>query len=148
MADDVPFDKAFDLAPDTVKEVAPLVRAMAANNPSPFTFKGTVSYIIGRGKVAILDPGPDDDAHVAALKDDMRDLSDFEHRARELCDRLALMHHGQIRASGTPAELKASLGAHVSLEDVFRHYAGDHLEQEGGSFKDVRAARRTARRLG
>src|SRR6202051_3546757 len=67
MADDVPFDKSFDLEPDTVKEVAPLVRAVAANNPSPFTFKGTVSYIIGRGQVAILDPGPDDDAHVAAL---------------------------------------------------------------------------------
>src|SRR5580704_18394479 len=72
MADDVPFDKSFDLAPDTVKEVAPLVRAVAANNPSPFTFKGTVSYIIGRGKVAILDPGPDDDAHVAALLDAVR----------------------------------------------------------------------------
>src|SRR3984893_13522464 len=50
MADDVPFRKSFDLEPDTVKEVAPLVRAVAANNPSPFTFKGTVSYIIGRGK--------------------------------------------------------------------------------------------------
>lgn len=72
----------------------------------------------------------------------------YMEEADQLCDRLALMHHGQIRASGTPAELKASLGAHVSLEDVFRHYAGDHLEQEGGSFKDVRAARRTARRLG
>ena len=72
MGDDVPFDKSFDLEPDRVKEVAPLVRAVAANNPSPFTFKGTVSYIIGRGKVAILDPGPDDDAHVAALLDAVR----------------------------------------------------------------------------
>ena len=67
MNDDVPFNKSFDLEPDTVREVAPGVRAVAANNPGPFTFKGTMSYIIGRGKVAILDPGPDDDAHVAAL---------------------------------------------------------------------------------
>ena len=72
MSDDVPFDKSFDLAPDQAKEVAPRVRAVAANNPGPFTFKGTVSYIIGRGKVAILDPGPDDDAHVAALLDAVR----------------------------------------------------------------------------
>ena len=72
MADDVPFDKSFDLVPDQAKEVAPGVRAVAANNPSPFTFKGTVSYIIGRGKVAILDPGPDDDAHIAALLDAVR----------------------------------------------------------------------------
>ena len=35
-----------------------------ANNPGPFTFKGTVSYIVGRGKVAIVDPGPDDPAHI------------------------------------------------------------------------------------
>jgi glyoxylase-like metal-dependent hydrolase (beta-lactamase superfamily II) len=69
MNDEIPFDKRFDLVPETAKEVAPGVRAVVANNPGPFTYKGTVSYIIGRGKVAILDPGPDDDAHVAALLD-------------------------------------------------------------------------------
>ncbi len=72
MTEDIPFEKTFDLAPDTVREVAPRVRAIVANNPGPFTFKGTMSYIIGRGKVAILDPGPDDDAHVAALLDAVR----------------------------------------------------------------------------
>jgi glyoxylase-like metal-dependent hydrolase (beta-lactamase superfamily II) len=72
MNDDIPFDKTFDLAPDTVREVAPRVRAIVANNPGPFTFKGTMSYIVGRGKVAIVDPGPDDDAHVAALLDAVR----------------------------------------------------------------------------
>lgn len=72
MSDDIPFDRSFDLAPETPTEVAPGVRAVVANNPSPFTFKGTMSYIIGRGKVAILDPGPDDDAHVAALLDAVR----------------------------------------------------------------------------
>jgi glyoxylase-like metal-dependent hydrolase (beta-lactamase superfamily II) len=72
MSEDVVFDKTFDLLPDQPAEVAPGVRAVAANNPSPFTFKGTVSYIIGRGNVAILDPGPDDDAHVAALLNAVR----------------------------------------------------------------------------
>ncbi len=72
MSEDVVFDKTFDLLPDQPAEVAPGVRAVAANNPSPFTFKGTVSYIIGRGKVAILDPGPDDDAHIAALLNAVR----------------------------------------------------------------------------
>ncbi len=72
MSDDIPYDKTFDLKPGRVEEVAPLVRAVVADNPGPFTFKGTVSYIIGRGKVAILDPGPDDDAHVAALLDAVR----------------------------------------------------------------------------
>jgi glyoxylase-like metal-dependent hydrolase (beta-lactamase superfamily II) len=72
MSDDIPYNKAFDLVPGRAAEVAPNVRALVANNPSPFTFKGTVSYIVGRGKVAIIDPGPDDDAHIAALLDAVR----------------------------------------------------------------------------
>src|SRR5689334_20757507 len=72
MNDDIPFDKSFGLAPDQVREVAPGVRAIAADNPGPFTFKGTISYIVGRDQVAIIDPGPDDDAHVAALLEAVR----------------------------------------------------------------------------
>jgi glyoxylase-like metal-dependent hydrolase (beta-lactamase superfamily II) len=67
MSDDIPFDKSFDLVPGTVGEVAPGVRGILCNNPSPFTFKGTVSYIVGRGRVAIIDPGPLDEPHIAAL---------------------------------------------------------------------------------
>src|SRR5262245_17673973 len=72
MNDDIPFDKNLELAPDIVDEPAPGVRRIMANNPGPFTFKGTVSYIVGRGKVAIIDPGPDDEAHIAALLDAVR----------------------------------------------------------------------------
>src|SRR5262245_20534142 len=72
MSDDIPFDKSFDLAPETVEEVVPGVRRVLADNPSPFTFKGTVSYIVGRGRVAIIDPGPLDEAHIAALLDAVR----------------------------------------------------------------------------
>ena len=43
------------------------VRRLVAPNPSAFTFTGTCSYILGEGEVAILDPGPDSDAHLAAL---------------------------------------------------------------------------------
>jgi len=67
MSDDIPFNKRLDLEPGRVDEVVPGVRRLLANNPSPFTFKGTLSYIIGKGQVAIVDPGPDDAAHVAAL---------------------------------------------------------------------------------
>ena len=72
MNDDIPFDKSFALTPNQVQDVAPGVRAVAADNPGPFTFKGTVSYIVGRDKVAIIDPGPDDPAHVAALLEAVR----------------------------------------------------------------------------
>ena len=69
MAEDIPFDKNLELAPGRVDEAMPGVRRMLCNNPSPFTFKGTVSYIVGRGKVAIIDPGPDDPgAHRGAAR--------------------------------------------------------------------------------
>ncbi|MEA2994055.1 MAG: hypothetical protein QOD40_2975 [Alphaproteobacteria bacterium] len=72
MQDDIRFDKTFDLASGTVEEVVPGVRRLVANNPGPFTFKGTVSYIVGQGRVAIIDPGPADDTHIRALLDAVR----------------------------------------------------------------------------
>lgn len=47
--------------------VSPLVRRIVAGNPGPITFTGTCSYIVGNGDVAVVDPGPDLPAHVAAL---------------------------------------------------------------------------------
>ncbi len=44
-----------------------MIRRIVANNPGPYTFKGTGTYVVGRGKVAVIDPGPDDPAHVEAL---------------------------------------------------------------------------------
>ena len=66
------------------------------------------------------------------------------------CDRVALMHRGRIRATGRPADLRAGLGDGATLDDVFRHYTGDTLDNppEEGGIRDVRRARRTARRLG
>ena len=49
------------------ERVHPLVRRVLAGNPSAFTYTGTQSYIVGNGEVAVIDPGPDDEAHVAAL---------------------------------------------------------------------------------
>ena len=67
--DDIPFERNFDPKPDEVQQVSPLIRRVLAPNPGPFTFTGTCTYIIGRGEVAILDPGPDNANHVAALID-------------------------------------------------------------------------------
>jgi glyoxylase-like metal-dependent hydrolase (beta-lactamase superfamily II) len=110
MSDDVPFNKTFDLKPDQPADVAPLVRAVAANNPSPFTFKGTVSYIIGRGKVAILDPGPDDDAHVAALLDAVRG---------ETVTDIFVTHTHRDHSPAVP-KIKAATGAKVYAQGPHR----------------------------
>jgi ABC-2 type transport system ATP-binding protein len=74
----------------------------------------------------------------------------YMDEADAYCDRVSLMHRGTIRATGRPADLRAGLGAGATLDDVFRHYTGDTLDnaQEEGGIRDVRRARRTARRLG
>jgi glyoxylase-like metal-dependent hydrolase (beta-lactamase superfamily II) len=61
------FDRSFDVPAETTVAVSPLIRRVLADNPGPFTFKGTSSFIVGHGDVAIIDPGPDDDTHLAAL---------------------------------------------------------------------------------
>ena len=61
------FDLDFSAETDACVAVSPLVRRVVAGNRGPYTFTGTCSYIVGRGRVAVIDPGPDDPAHVAAL---------------------------------------------------------------------------------
>ncbi len=67
--------------------------------------------------------------------------------ADELCDELAILHLGKIAAVGNPAKLKESVGPDATLDDVFARYSGGSI-QEGGSYRDVRQARRSASRLG
>ncbi|MDX8539014.1 MBL fold metallo-hydrolase [Mesorhizobium sp. M4B.F.Ca.ET.089.01.1.1] len=61
------FDTRFDPAYGQAVTVAPDVQRVTAGNPGPFTFHGTNSYVIGRETLAVIDPGPDDDAHLQAL---------------------------------------------------------------------------------
>jgi ABC-2 type transport system ATP-binding protein len=67
--------------------------------------------------------------------------------ADELCDHLAIMHLGKVAAVGTPADLKASVGPGATLDDVFVHFSGGTIQEEG-NYRDVRATRRTVSRLG
>ncbi|AZO09185.1 MBL fold metallo-hydrolase [Mesorhizobium sp. M3A.F.Ca.ET.080.04.2.1] len=57
----------FDPAYGQAVTVAPHVLRVTARNPSPFTFHGTNSYLVGRETLAVIDPGPDDDAHLETL---------------------------------------------------------------------------------
>ena len=110
MAEDIPFNKKLDLVPDTVDGPAPGVRRVMANNPGPFTFKGTLSYIVGRGKVAIVDPGPEDAAHTQALLDAVRG---------ETVTHIFVTHTHRDHSPGVRA-LKAQTGATVYAEGPHR----------------------------
>lgn len=63
----IPFVRDFDFAYGRCDPVSPLIRRVVANNPGPFTYTGTGTYIVGRGTVAVIDPGPALDDHLAAL---------------------------------------------------------------------------------
>ncbi len=76
----------------------------------------------------------------------------YMEEADALCDRVALMHRGQLRAVGTPDKLKATVSQSATLEDVFRHYAASGLDEDpseaSGSIREIRSSRKVARRVG
>jgi glyoxylase-like metal-dependent hydrolase (beta-lactamase superfamily II) len=61
------FDQSLDIKYRTIDEVVPGVRRIVAENPGPYTFKGSATFIVGRGEVAVIDPGPADERHIDAL---------------------------------------------------------------------------------
>lgn len=67
----IPFVREFDFAYGRRDQVSPLIQRVIANNPGPFTFTGTGTYVVGRpgagSAVAVIDPGPLDPAHLEAL---------------------------------------------------------------------------------
>ncbi len=61
------FDTTFDPSHGRPVELAPGVMRLTVNNPGPLTFHGTNTYLVGADTLAVIDPGPDDDAHFDAL---------------------------------------------------------------------------------
>jgi glyoxylase-like metal-dependent hydrolase (beta-lactamase superfamily II) len=130
--DDVPFNRDFPLKPGIVEEVRPGVRRVLCNNPSPFTFTGTVSYIVGRGNVAIIDPGPDDEAHAAALLDAV---------SGETVSHIFVTHTHRDHSPNT-ARIKAATGATVCAEGPHRasrpRYESEKISSESGADRDFK----------
>ena len=67
MAVEIPFRREIAFEYGRLEPVAPGIRRIVAKNPGPFTFKGTGTYVVGEGEVAVIDPGPELEEHVAAL---------------------------------------------------------------------------------
>jgi len=132
MSDDIPFDKNLDLAPDTVDEAVPGIRRVMADNPGPFTFKGTMSYIVGRGQVAIVDPGPVDERHIGALLDAVRN---------ETVTAIFVTHTHRDHSPAVPA-IKAATGATVYAEGPHRAarplHIGEHNPLDSSGDHDFR----------
>lgn len=64
---DMRYDRQFEPSYGVAIPLAPGVARLTAPNPGPYTFHGTNTYLVGGKSLAIIDPGPDDDAHFDAL---------------------------------------------------------------------------------
>jgi glyoxylase-like metal-dependent hydrolase (beta-lactamase superfamily II) len=104
------FNVDFDPAYGRAVPVAPDVARLTARNPSPFTFHGTNSYIVGRDSLAVIDPGPDNDEHFEALIQAIRGRP-VSH---------ILVSHTHRDHSPLAARLKAATGAVVLAEGPHR----------------------------
>jgi len=101
MGYDIPFRKHMRFEYGVLETVSPLVRRLVARNPNHFTYYGTVTHVIGHGKVAIIDAGPDQPEHVRALLDALEG-EDITHQ---------LVTHTHLDHSPATRELREATGA-------------------------------------
>jgi glyoxylase-like metal-dependent hydrolase (beta-lactamase superfamily II) len=131
-SDDIPFNRVFPLKPGVAEGVMPGVRRVLCDNPGPFTFTGTVSYIVGRGKVAIIDPGPDSEAHARALLDAVKG---------ETVTHVFVTHTHKDHSSNS-ARIKALTGSLVYAQGPHRtsrpYYDSEKMSTESGADRDFR----------
>ncbi|QEL25715.1 MBL fold metallo-hydrolase [Bosea sp. F3-2] len=103
MADEIEFDRSATTPAGEVATLSPLVRRIIAGNSGPMTFTGTCTYIVGHGTVAVIDPGPDDPAHVESVLTALRG---------ETVSHIVVTHTHRDHSPAVPA-LKAATGARV-----------------------------------
>ena len=120
------FIRNFEPAYGALATVTPLVRRLVAHNPSAFTAWGTGTYVVGHGAVAVIDPGPDDAAHIDTL---LRELGD--ERVAQI-----VVTHTHIDHSPGARLLKARTGAPITgCGPHARIGSHDEPVEEGGDFE-------------
>jgi glyoxylase-like metal-dependent hydrolase (beta-lactamase superfamily II) len=126
----IPYVRDIEFTYGVAQDVSPLIRRVVANNPGPFTFKGTGTYIVGKGEVAVIDPGPDDPAHLAAL---------LAAVAGERVTHILITHHHSDH-SPLAGPLKAATGAAIYGCAVAGHEVEDtgEVKMEAGHDHDFR----------
>lgn len=104
-------------------QLTPLIRRVVANNPGPFTFKGTGTYIIGRGEgLAVIDPGPD-------MADHLQAILDATHGER--ISHILITHH-HVDHSPLAKPLAAATGAVIYGCAVEHHHHEGEVRLEAG----------------
>jgi len=119
--EEISFNRSFEGRPGELVRLSPLVRRMVAGNAGPMTFTGTCTYVVGNGQAAIIDPGPEEPNHIAALLDALRG---------ETINAILVTHTHRDHSPGARA-LKAATGAKI-LGCAPQRLARDRLQGEIG----------------
>lgn len=127
MAEPLPFKTTMQFAYGEPRELAPGVVRVVANNPSPFTFKGTNTYIVGTRTVAVIDPGPDDPAHLAAT------LAAIANRP---VSHIIITHTHRDHTDGMPALIAATKAPTVGFGRRARQRGTVRTSPSGSEFVD------------
>ena len=126
-ASPVPFRRAMRFAYGRCDKLSPLVRRVIARNPGPFTLHGTGTYIVGRGEVAVIDPGPKLPRHVDAILAALDPSEKISH---------ILVTHSHADHSPAAALLRARCGAPICGMPLKRRAAASGLD--GGVDQDFK----------
>ena len=122
----IPFVRKFEPQHGTAVAVSSRIRRVVAANPGPFTYTGTGTYIVGRGRVAVIDPGPPCPRHLAALEAALRGErvvavlvthAHFDHSplAHPLAERFGARVHAGGRGTRTDSDVRLEAGDDASF---------------------------------
>jgi glyoxylase-like metal-dependent hydrolase (beta-lactamase superfamily II) len=126
MAEELPFKKTMIFAYGIPRELAPGVVRIVANNPNHFTFKGTNTYLLGTGSsLALIDPGPDDPAHLKAILDTVG-----ERQIRHVI----ITHTHRDHTDGMPALLAATGAKTVGFGRRVANRGSKRTSPSGGEY--------------
>ena len=141
MAVKIPFRRELEFEYGKAAELGPNIRRVVARNPSPFTFHGTGTYILGRGEVAVIDPGPEDEEHIQAILDATKGetithvLVTHTHMDHSPGCRLLLPHtnaktyaYGPHGSGQDPENVKIEEGADLAFKPDVEVRHGDIIE--------------------
>tara|TARA_B100001939_G_scaffold348207_1_gene374041 strand:- start:3264 stop:4151 length:888 start_codon:yes stop_codon:yes gene_type:complete len=114
------FDKNFSPEYGVVTCLSPLVRRIVAHNPSPFTFMGTGTYIVGQGTVAVIDPGPAMPSHLHALEQALEG---------EVVSHILITHNHMDHSPAARPFQKVVGGGIYAFDPSQQTYSDNHTEE-------------------
>jgi glyoxylase-like metal-dependent hydrolase (beta-lactamase superfamily II) len=142
MSAELAFNRSQEVDYGVAQEVAPGTRRIVANNPGPYTFLGTNTYVVGSGEVAVIDPGPADKGHLTAIANAIRGerlaYILITHSHRDHCDGargLQAVAGGKVAAFGPTGTARGAGAPGLSYDFVDPDFMPDRKLADGDTIR-------------